>query len=103
MGRNLELSAGAFAAPAASPFSGTDLDRFPTIRSVRTLVLTGAGTNGVVEGTAREASDRGYRVVVLKDCCGALTDEEHEFCFRTIFTWISTISTAEDFIASLGE
>ncbi len=86
-----------------SALTGTDLDRLLTIRGIRTLVLTGAGTNGVVEGTAREASDRGYRVIVLKDCCGALTDEEHEFCCRTIFTWISTISNADEFIGSLGD
>ncbi len=86
-----------------SALTGTDLDRLLQLRGIMTLILTGIATNWVVEGTAREASDRGYRVIILKDCCGALTDEEHEFCFRTIFTWISTISTADEFIASLGE
>ena len=34
------------------------------------FVLTGVATHFAVEGTAREAVDRGYRVVVLEDCCG---------------------------------
>ena len=85
-----------------SAFTGTDLDRFLTIHAIHTLVLSGLATNGVVEGTAREASDRGYQVIVLKDCCAAMTDEEHEFPFRTIFQWISTISSSDEFIQSLG-
>ena len=58
-----------------SALAATELDRLLRIKGISTLVLTGAATNWAVEGTAREASDLGYRVVVLRDCCAAMTDE----------------------------
>jgi nicotinamidase-related amidase len=36
------------------------------LRDVNTLVLTGVATQFAVERTAREAVDRGYRVLVLR-------------------------------------
>jgi len=43
-----------------SALAGTELDRLLRVRDIHTLVLTGVATNFAVEGTAREASDRGY-------------------------------------------
>ena len=81
-----------------SALTATDLDRLLQIRGITTLVLTGLATNWVVEGTAREASDRGYRVIVLRDCCGAMTDEEQEHTLRFILPLIATVTTADEFI-----
>jgi nicotinamidase-related amidase len=49
-----------------SALAGTELDRLLRLRDVNTLVLTGVATQFAVEGTAREAVDRGYRVLVLE-------------------------------------
>ena len=38
-------------------------------------MIAGIVTNFAAEGTARDASDRGYRVIVLADCCESVTDE----------------------------
>jgi len=49
---------------AVSGFAGTELDRLLRIHDVSTVVIAGIVTNFAAEGTARDASDRGYRVVV---------------------------------------
>ena len=59
---------------AVSAFAGTELDRLLRVRDLSTLALSGGITNFAVEGTARDASDRGYRVIVLEDCCESETE-----------------------------
>jgi nicotinamidase-related amidase len=46
---------------SVSALAGTELDRLFRVRDVNTLVLTGVATHFAVEGTARDAVDRGYR------------------------------------------
>lgn len=81
-----------------SALAATELDRLLRIRGIDTLVLAGGATNWAVEGTAREASDLGYRVMVLKDGCVAMTDEEHEYFFRVVLPVIGTAATVDEFI-----
>jgi nicotinamidase-related amidase len=87
----------------ASALTATELDRLLLLRGITTLVLAGLATNWVVEGTAREASDRGYRVIVLRDCCAAMTDEEHEHSVRVILPLIGAVITADEFVQRLEE
>ncbi len=61
-----------------SAFFGTDLDLLLRELGVDTLILTGLVTNVCVQHTAADAFFRGYKVVVVSDCCGALTEEEHK-------------------------
>ena len=86
---------------AVSAFAGTELDRLLRIHDISTLVIAGIVTNFAAEGTARDASDRGYRVVVLADCCESVTDEWHEFAVTQILPLIAQVVTADDFIRSL--
>jgi len=69
---------------SVSAFVGTELERLLLIRDISTLVLAGGITNFAVEGTARHASDLGYRVVVLEDCTASITDEWQSFSVRQI-------------------
>ncbi|MGH2691110.1 MAG: isochorismatase family protein, partial [Actinomycetota bacterium] len=43
------------------------------------------------------ASDRGYRVVVLGDCCESITDEWHSFSVTQILPVVGEVAGAEDF------
>ena len=61
-----------------SAFFGTDLDLLLRELGVDTLILTGLVTNVCVQHTAADAFFRGYKVVVVSDCCEALTEEEHK-------------------------
>ena len=86
---------------AVSGFAGTELDRLLRIHDITTIVIAGIVTNFAAEGTARDASDRGYRVVVLADCCESVTDEWHEFAVTQILPLIAQVVTADDFIRSV--
>jgi len=89
---------------AVSGFAGTELDRLLRVRDLSTLVIAGVVTNFAAEGTARDASDRGYRVIVLADCCESVTNEWHEFSTTQILPLIAEVVNAADFIewASVG-
>jgi nicotinamidase-related amidase len=63
-------------------FSTTDLDQQLRGRGVDTLVLAGISTSGVVLSTVREAMDRDYRIVVLKDACADPEPDDHAFLIR---------------------
>jgi nicotinamidase-related amidase len=59
-------------------FNGTNVDTVLRNLGVDTLVVTGVVTNGCVENAVRDASDRGYRTILVDDACAALTAELHE-------------------------
>jgi nicotinamidase-related amidase len=85
-----------------SALAGTELDRLLRLRDVNVLVLTGFATNFVVEGTARDAVDRGYTVIVLSDCCASFTDEMHRFSLDAILPQLGTVTTSEELASSLA-
>ena len=86
---------------AVSAFSGTELDRLLRVRDIFTVALAGSITNFAVEGTAREASDRGYRVVILGDCCESVSEEWQDFSMTQILPMIAEIVTVADFGVAL--
>jgi nicotinamidase-related amidase len=87
---------------AVSGFAATELDRLLHIHDISTLVIAGIITNFAAEGTARDASDRGYRVIVLTDCCESVTDEMHTFSITQILPFIGEVATAADFKESVA-
>lgn len=86
---------------AVSAFVGTELDRLLHVRDVSTLALAGCVTNFAVEGTARDASDRGYRVIVLEDCCETVSDAWQAFSMTQIMPLIALVVTASEFAEAL--
>ena len=87
---------------AVSAFYGSDLAALLATGSIDTLLLCGVATNFVVEGTAREAMDRGYNVVIVGDCCAAGSQETHDAALNTTLPFLSTISNLDEVIAALG-
>jgi biuret amidohydrolase len=84
-----------------SALAGTELDRLFRLKDVNTLVLTGVATQFAVEGTAREAVDRGYRVMVLEDCCASRVQEVHRFSIDVILRNLCAVTTADRFARGL--
>ncbi len=78
-----------------SAFAGTDLDAILRAASIETIVLAGIVTHFAVEGTAREAVDRGYRVVVLSDACASSGQQRHEASLDILGRIGELASTAE--------
>ena len=58
-------------------------------------------TNVSVEGTARAASDLGYRMVVVSDACSAATEAAHSASVESLGL-LAEISTTDDVLAALA-
>ena len=74
-----------------SAFYGTALASILTAQDVRNLVICGVTTNICVETTARDASQRDYRTVVVSDATGEIAPERHQWAletFGTRFGWV---------------
>ena len=90
--------------PGKGAFYATDLHTILAHRGVEALVLCGVTTEVCVHTTVREANDRGYRCLVLGDCCGSYFPEFHEVGLRmiqaqgAIFGWVSS---APDFLSKV--
>jgi nicotinamidase-related amidase len=64
--------------PGKGAFYQTDLDLMLRNRGIDTLFVAGVTTEVCVNTTVREANDRGFRCIVLSDCCASYFPEFHE-------------------------
>lgn len=74
-----------------SAFYGTPLASILTAQDIRNLVICGVTTNICVETTARDASQRDYRTVVVGDATGEIAPERHRWALETLgtrFGWV---------------
>lgn len=74
-----------------SAFYGTGLEPILTSLGIEHLVVCGVTTNMCVETTARDASQRDYRVFVVSDATGELERSRHEMALNTLgfgFGWV---------------
>ena len=74
------------------------------LRNLRTttLVVAGISTNLAVEGLVRAAANRGFRVVVVEDCCASFPDEWHRFSADNILPLIADVVPAAELAAALS-
>lgn len=63
--------------PGKGAFYHTELSRVLAAAAVQTVIICGVTTEVCVQTTAREANDRGYRVIVAADCCASYLPEFH--------------------------
>lgn len=78
----------------------TELEKILRALGTETCVFTGIATNGVVEGTARDASMREYQVVTLSDCVAGYRQELHEASLKNLAN-IGTVTTSAAWLAGL--
>ncbi len=64
-------------------FISTKLDHLLRNMGVETVLVTGVVTHFCVESTAREASDYGFDVFIIDDCCAGWSPELHENSLKT--------------------
>jgi nicotinamidase-related amidase len=64
--------------PGKGAFYQTDLELMLRNRGIDTLFVCGVTTEVCVNTTVREANDRGYRCIVLSDCCASYFPEFHQ-------------------------
>ena len=63
--------------PGKGAFYQTDLELMLRNREIDTLFVCGVTTEVCVNTTVREANDRGFRCIVLSDCCASYFPEFH--------------------------
>ncbi|WP_425992805.1 cysteine hydrolase family protein [Afipia sp. DC4300-2b1] len=84
--------------PGKGAFYATELGEILKQHGIDNLLVCGVTTEVCVNTTVREANDRGYRCVVLADCCASYFPEFHEMGLRMIkaqggiFGWVSSSS-----------
>jgi len=82
--------------PGKGAFYATDLDALLRNFGIQYLLVCGVTTEVCVNTSVREANDRGYRCVVLADCCASYFPEFHEMGLAmikaqgAIFGWVSS-------------
>jgi nicotinamidase-related amidase len=81
--------------PGKGAFYQTDLELMLKNREIDTLFVCGVTTEVCVNTTVREANDRGFRCIVLSDCCASYFPEFHTAGLAMIkaqggiFGWVS--------------
>src|SRR3981081_2630929 len=70
--------------PGKGAFYQTDLELMLKNRGIDTLLVCGVTTEVCVNTTVREANDRGFRCVVLSDCCASYFPEFHDMGLKMI-------------------
>jgi ureidoacrylate peracid hydrolase len=72
------------------------LERVLRARGIDTLLIAGTKTDVCCESTARDAMMLDFRVVVLADCCAALSEEEHRDALETIIQQFGDVMDGAD-------
>ena len=85
-----------------SAFYNTDLETVLRCLKIEDLVVTGIMTNLCCESTARDAYYRDYRVFVLADGTGTITEEMHLASLLNLAYGFSFVTTADRIIAELN-
>ena len=67
-----------------SAFIGTELEQILRDRGVQTVVFAGVQTHVCIESSLRDASARGYYVVVPGDCVGSFDRDLHDKTLRCV-------------------
>src|SRR6202162_5739255 len=81
--------------PGKGAFYATGLGQLLADKGIENLLVCGVTTEVCVNTTVREANDRGYRCIVLADCCASYFPEFHASGLAMIkaqggiFGWVS--------------
>ena len=79
-----------------SAFLGTNLDPVLRSRGIRSLLISGVGTNVCVESTLRDGYMRDYYIVLLEDCVGATDRELHEATLKNVRLHFGVVSNSNE-------
>jgi ureidoacrylate peracid hydrolase len=86
---------------SSSPFNSTAIHQLLHNLGCDTLLVCGVVTNGCVEGTVRDASDLGYRVIMVPDSCAAVTPALHQAAITNLDNAFCNCRTTADVITEL--
>lgn len=84
-----------------SAFSQNNLEMILRAQGIKTLILTGISTSGVVLSTLRRAADLDFQCFVIEDACYDKDPEVHRVLTQKIFPAQATVLSSREFIAAL--
>lgn len=84
-----------------SAFTSTGIDQTLRNMEITDLVIAGVGTNVCVETTTRDASDRGYRCVLVEDACTTYLQRMHDNTLATFALWFGKAKSTDEVIREL--
>jgi ureidoacrylate peracid hydrolase len=79
----------------------SSLERVLRGMGVDTVLVAGTKTNVCCESTARDAMMLDFKVVMVEDCCAALSDDEHRGALENIIQQFGDVMTADEVLARL--
>lgn len=68
---------------------------------IDTVLIAGTKTNVCCEATARDAMMLDFKVVMVSDCCAALSDDEHRATLETIIQQFGDVLETQDVLELL--
>jgi ureidoacrylate peracid hydrolase len=77
------------------------LERVLRNLGIDTILIAGTKTNVCCEATARDAMMLDFKVVMVSDCCAALSDEEHQASLETIIQQFGDVLTRDEVLVRL--
>ena len=86
----------------ASIFIGTPFELMTNNAGIKNMLLTGIATEIGIESTAREALNRGYTPIIIKDCVSSSDKEAHERSLMNMDK-LMPITEADEVIKVLDE
>jgi len=77
------------------------LERLLRSLDIDTVLIAGTKTNICCEATARDAMMLDFKVVMVSDCCAALSDDEHRAALENMIQQFGDVMTGEEVLERL--
>ena len=84
--------------PGSSP-----LERTLRGIGIDTILVAGTKTNVCCESTARDAMMLDFKVVMVEDCCAALSDDEHRGALENVIQQFGDVMTSREVLTRLRQ
>ena len=81
--------------------NASNLERILRNLDIDTVLIAGTKTNVCCESTARDAMMLDFKVVMLSDCCAALSDDEHRATLETIIQQFGDVMTGPESLEAM--
>ncbi len=80
---------------SSGAFNSTAIDQYLRNFRIKTLIICAIATNICVDLTARDASDRGYNVLLVEDACASYEKLLHDATLRTFARVFGRVAKTE--------
>ena len=84
-----------------SAFNSSNIESVLRTMGIEYCLFAGVSTHMCVEGTARDASERGFHCTLVEDACGASKPEYHNHTVVVFQRGFGKVRTTDDVIREL--